>query len=226
MKDFIVPGEVLYAEPRRFDGSFVEDNQTFSSVLSVKYDDKVVPLKGKYTPVVSDYVIGVIKEERFSGYEIDINSPYEGTLSSRDLRESFEVGQVVSAVIRAVDEVNEALLVEPRKLWGGHIVEVESVKIPRVIGRNNSMVMMLEQYTGSRIFVGKNGRIYVKGGNAALALLAILKIAKEAHVHGLTDRVKAFLEEEYRKAGKTPSASSSLLSEPAEAREERDESMP
>ncbi len=199
MKDFIVPGELLYDEPRRFDGSYVESAKTYASVLSVKYDDKVIPLKGKYTPVVSDYVIGIVKEERFSGYLIDINSPYIGNVSSRDLRETFQVGQVVSVIIRSVDEVNEAICVEPRRIWGGSIVEVEPVKIPRVIGRNNSMVTLLEQFTGSRIFVGKNGRIYLKGGNTSLAVLAILKISKEAHVHGLTDRIKAFLEEEAQK---------------------------
>lgn len=223
MKDFIVPGETLYDEPRRFEGSFVEGQKTFASVLSVRYDDKVIPLKGKYTPIVSDYVIGVVKEERFSGYVIEINSPYDGNVSSRDLRETFTVGQVVSVIVRSVDEVNEPVLVEPRKLWGGHIVEVEPVKIPRVIGRNNSMVQLLEQYTGCRIFVGKNGRVYLKGGNTALAILAILKIGREAHLHGLTDSIKNFLESELKKAGQPLPAAAEGLPEgaPVEAPENK-----
>ncbi|MBU1197871.1 hypothetical protein KJ765_05175 [Candidatus Micrarchaeota archaeon] len=200
MKDFIVPGEVVYDQPRRFDGSFVDREKTFASVLSVKYDDRVVALKGLYTPVVSDYVIGIIKHELFSGYKVDLNSPYIGMLSSRDLRERFEVGQVISVVIRMADEVKEAELVEPRRLWGGRVIEIPAVKIPRVIGRNNSMVSLLEQYTGCRIFVGKNGRVYVKGDNTSLAIESVMKIAREAHMHGLTDRIKSFLEDE-TKAG-------------------------
>jgi exosome complex component RRP4 len=75
-------------------------------------------------------------------------------------------------------------------------MEVDSVKIPRVIGRNSSMVTMIEKYSRSKLFVGKNGRVYIKEGNIALAVRAILKISKEAHIHGLTDRIQAFLEKE------------------------------
>lgn len=199
MKDIVVPGELAYDQPRRFEGSFVDDGKTFASVVSVRYGDKIVALKGKYKPLVGDYVVGIVSEQKFAGYEVDLNSPYVGLISSRETREQFEVGEVVSSVVRSVDEVNEALLVEPRKLYGGRLIEIESVKIPRVIGRNSSMVSMLEQYTRSKIFVGKNGRIYLKDGNVPLAIMAILKISREAHLQGLTDRMKAFLEQEAAK---------------------------
>jgi exosome complex component RRP4 len=196
MNEIRVPGDVLYEEPKRFQGSFVDGSKTIASVICAKYDDKVVALKGKYLPIMQDYVVGIITEQRFNGYTIDLNSPYEGQLSSRESREQFQIGDVVSALIQDVDEVNEAMLVEPRKLWGGRLMEVDSVKIPRVIGRNSSMVTMIEKYSRSKLFVGKNGRIYIKEGNIALAVRAILKISKEAHIHGLTDRIQAFLEKE------------------------------
>ncbi len=196
MVEICVPGDLLYEEPKRFLGSFIEGNKTFANVICTKYDDKVVPLKGKYLPIIQDYVIGIVKDVRFNGYTIDLNSPYEGQLSSRESRESFQIGDVVSALIQDVDEVNEAMLVEPRKLYGGRLVEIESVKIPRVIGRNSSMVTMIEKFSRSRLFVGKNGRIYLKEGDIPLAAMSILKITKEAHLHGLTDRMQAFLEQE------------------------------
>ncbi|MFH1106285.1 MAG: hypothetical protein V1787_00155 [Candidatus Micrarchaeota archaeon] len=201
MNDIVVPGELAYDQPHRFEGSFIDNNKTYVSVVSVRYGDKIVALKGKYKPLVGDYVVGVVSEQKFAGYTIDLNSPYEGLISSKETREQFELGDVVSTVVRSVDEVNEALLVEPRKLFGGRLIEIGSVKIPRVIGRNSSMVSMLEQYTKSKIFVGKNGRIYLKDGNLALAVLAILKISREAHLPGLTDRMKAYLEEEAAKNG-------------------------
>ncbi|MFH1751151.1 MAG: KH domain-containing protein, partial [Candidatus Micrarchaeota archaeon] len=114
---------------------------------------------------------------------------------SRESRENFQIGDVMSALIQDVDEVNEPMLVEPRKLYGGRLIEIEPVKIPRVIGRNSSMVTMIEKYAKTKLFVGKNGRIYIKEGDIPLAAMAILKISKEAHTHGLTDRVQAFLEE-------------------------------
>lgn len=199
MSDICVPGDILYPEAKRFQGSFIEDGKTIASVICAKYDDKIVPLKGKYLPIPQDYVVGVISEQRFSGYTIDLNSPYEGQLSSRESREQFQIGDVVSALIQDVDEVNEAMLVEPRKLYGGRLMEVDSVKIPRIIGRNSSMVTMIEKYAKCKLFVGKNGRIYIKEGNIGLAAMAILKISKEAHLHGLTDRIAAFLEEESKK---------------------------
>ncbi len=199
MKDIVVPGELAYEQPQRFEGSFVENGKTYASVVSVRYGDKIVALKGRYKPLVGDYVVGIVSEQKFAGYEVDLNSPYIGLISSRETREQFEVGGVVSSVVRSVDEVNEALLVEPRKLFGGRLVEIESVKIPRVIGRNSSMVSMLEQYTKSKIFVGKNGRIYLKDGNVPLSIMAVLKISREAHLAGLTDRMKAFLEQESAK---------------------------
>ncbi|MFH1199668.1 MAG: hypothetical protein V1708_01225 [Candidatus Micrarchaeota archaeon] len=201
MDDIVVPGELAYDAPHRFDGSFIDNGKTYVSVVSVRYGDKIVALKGKYKPLVGDYVVGIVEEVKFAGYEINLNSPYQGMISSKETREQFAVGDVVSSVVRSVDEVNEALLVEPRKLYGGRLLEIESVKIPRVIGRNSSMVSLLEQFTKSKIFVGKNGRVYLKDGNLALAVLAILKISKEAHLPGLTDRMNAFLAEEAAKNG-------------------------
>ncbi|MFH1257740.1 MAG: RNA-binding protein [Candidatus Micrarchaeota archaeon] len=196
MAEIHVPGDLLYSEPKHFIGAFVDKNSTFASLICTKYDDKVVPLKGKYLPVVQDYVVGIVKDVRFSGYTVDMNSPYDGQLSARESRENFQIGDVISALIQDVDEVNEPMLVEPRKLFGGRLLEVESVKIPRIIGRNSSMVSMIEKYSRSKLFVGKNGRIYIKEGNLPLAVRSILKIEKEAHLHGLTDRMQAFLEAE------------------------------
>ncbi|MFH1750296.1 MAG: hypothetical protein ABH863_01305, partial [Candidatus Micrarchaeota archaeon] len=128
MVEIFVPGDQLYPEPKRFMGSFVSENKTYASVICTKYDDKVVPLKGKYLPIIQDYVVGVVTEQRFSGYTVDLNSPYNGQLSSRESRENFQIGDVMSALIQDVDEVNEPMLVEPRKLYGGRLIEIEPVK--------------------------------------------------------------------------------------------------
>jgi len=201
MSEIIVPGDLIYKEPKRFEGSFVDNGSTYASVVSVKYDDRVVALKGKYRPIIGDYIVGIISEVKFNCFVVDLNSPYVGEISSRETREPFQVGDIVSAAITDVDEVNEAMLVEPRKMWGGRLLEIEAVKIPRVIGKNSSMLAMIEDGTQCRIFVGKNGRLYLKGGNLALAEMCILKISKEAHLHGLTDRIKNFIDEEKAKNG-------------------------
>lgn len=195
-KKIIVPGEVVFESPKRVEGTYVEGGKTFASAISVMSDDRIIPLKGRYLPKLGDLVVGIVKEEKFSGYVIDLNSPYEGQLSARESRETFELADVLSAEIIDVNEVHEAVLGRPRRLWDGEILDIEPVKVPRVIGRNASMLSTLRQYTKADITVGKNGRIYLKGGDVALATLTILKICREAHLSGLTDRITAFLQAE------------------------------
>lgn len=199
MSELVLPGTFVVDKPMRVEGTFVEKNKTFTSVIGMLRDGRVIPLKGYYVPRLGDYVIGVVSEIRFSGFEVDLNSPYPGNISARDTREAFEVGDVVSAKVRAVTEVNKSDLIEPRKFWGGRLMEVESVKVPRLIGRNGSMLDMLKTYCKCDVFVGKNGRAYLKGGNVALAEMAVLKISRESHLRGLTDRMKHFLEKESSK---------------------------
>lgn len=198
-KKIAVPGDLVSDRPVRVEGTFVENNKTFASVVSLVSGDKIIPLKGCYLPNYGDYVVGIVSLELFSGYILELNSPYEGVLSNKDTREEFKVGDVLAVKIMAVDEVNKSMLGEPRRLNGGEIIEVESVKVPRIIGRNGSMLQMLRDYTHSDIFVGKNGRVYIKGGDSVLASLSIQKICKESHTSGLTDRMQAFLQEESAK---------------------------
>lgn len=199
MKRIVVPGEKVFDEPKRGDALFVDQGATYATTVSLACDDRVIPLKGYYLPRVEDYVIGIVKEQTFTGYVVDLNSPYEGRLSDRSIREELRIGDVVSAKIDAVNEVHEAVLEEPRRFWGGEVMEIEHVKVPRVIGRNASMLSTIREYTNSQVFVGKNGRVYLKDGNTALASMAILKICREAHTSGLTERVIAFLASESKK---------------------------
>lgn len=193
-KKIVIPGEKVGDGAKRLEGCFVDSGKTYASVVSIMQDEKVVPLKGKYLPIPGDYVVGIVSEERFSGFTLDLNSPYEGQVSARDIREPLRVGDVVFVKISFVDEVNNASLADPRRLYGGEIIEIEPVKVPRVIGRNSSMVTMIRDYTGTDLFVGKNGRLYLKGKNTTLAGEAIFKICREAHTSGLTERIKQFLE--------------------------------
>lgn len=189
-----MPGELVSEKPYRAEGVFVENGKALSAVMGIVEDGRLIPLKGPYFPKRGDYVIGVVKEEGFYGWMVDLHSPFEGKISARETREKFRIGDIVSAKIFEVDEVGEALLGEARKLWGGEVLEVESSKIPRVIGKNGSMISLIKSHTNAEIFAGQNGRIYLRNGNTALAVLAILKICREAHVSGLTDRISVFLE--------------------------------
>ena len=83
-----------------------------------------------------------------------------------------------------------------RKLKGGRIIEVNPHKVPRIIGKQGSMVMMIKDATKCNITVGQNGLIWIDGEpmNELLALQTIRKIEKESHMSGLTDKIKEYLE--------------------------------
>jgi len=198
MARVVVPGELLADSPRKTNFTYVENEKTYSSILGL-FDEvgfRLIPLEGVYVPSLYDIVVGVVEEVKFAGYTVDINSPYQGFLPAKDSRYEYELGDVISAKVKQVDEVKNIILENARKLREGEIVEISPAKVPRVIGKKNSMLNLLRTATGSEIIVGNNGRIWIKGGNSALAARAILKIEKEAHTTGLTERIETLLREE------------------------------
>ena len=87
-----------------------------------------------------------------------------------------------------------------RKLGEGRILRMDPNKVPRLIGKAASMINLLKETTGCRISAGQNGVIWVQGapGPELVAVKAIRKIEAESHIPGLTDRVKAFLDDEIK----------------------------
>ena len=194
----VVPGELITTERKR-PGShvFIEDGKIYSDVLGLTYTDSpvasVIPLHGKYMPQSNDLIVGIVVNETFRGYLVDINSFYFSFISKEYLREPLQRGSVISAKITEVNEINEAELDDVRVFYGGDLITVSPVKAPRIIGKNGSMLDVLKQGTGCSLLVGRNGRIWVKDGNSKLLIKAIRKIEDEAHMSNLTNRIEKFL---------------------------------
>jgi exosome complex component RRP4 len=190
----VFPGEEISQKPERISYAFIENGKTYSTVVGLFSEGKLVPLEGPYEPLLEDIVVGIITEVRFSGYSVDINCPYISFLSSREIRERFEMGDAIMARIVKVDEVKNIDLGDAKKLPDGHLVKVSSVKVPRIIGKKNSMIETIQAATGCQLSAGRNGYIWVAGkGDFSLAQKAIRMIESQAHTRGLTDRVAAFL---------------------------------
>jgi len=190
----VMPGEVVADKPERISYAYVEDGKTYSTVVGLFSEGKLVPLEGPYEPLPDDLVVGIISEVKFSGYSVDVNCPYVAFLSSREIRERFEMGDAIFARIIKVDEVKNMDVADAKKLPEGRLVRASSVKIPRIIGKKNSMVDMIRANTGCEVIAGRNGYIWITGkGDANLAEKAIRMIESQAHTHGLTDRVAAYL---------------------------------
>jgi len=172
----------------------------------------VVPLSGVYIPKEGDIVIGIVSRISGSTIIVDIRSPYQGVIpiprgratERVDLRKyDLKLGDVILAKVKAFDGSSSLLLTIDMeglgKLEDGYILEVEPAKVPRVIGKRQSMLTILREKTRSEIIVGNNGRIWVKTPSLKELLAlekALRKIEMESHVSGLSDRVSSFLTRE------------------------------
>ncbi len=202
----VTPGEVVTEERVKLGpGVYVQDGKVVAKVLGLaEVRDgyaRVVPLEGNYVPKQGDTVVGIVVDIKIPGYDVDINSPYRAFLPRDQVREPLEYGDVIVATVRFVDEVRNSVLENARKLEGGQLIYIASPRVPRVIGKNASMITNIKNLTGSRVLVGANGRIWIKGGHADIARDAIFKVEREAHTHGLTDRVAEYIKERLAEEG-------------------------
>ncbi|HIQ10296.1 MAG TPA: RNA-binding protein [Euryarchaeota archaeon] len=196
----VVPGEVITEEHVKLGpGVYIRDGKVVAKVLGLaEVRDgvaRVIPLEGKYVPKVGDSVIGIIVDVKIPGYDVDINSPYMAFLPKDSVEGEADYGDVVVGTIKYVDEVRNALLENAVVLKGGELIHISPSRVPRVIGKNASMINLLKNMTGAAILVGANGRIWIHGGHLGVAKEAIFKIEREAHISGLTDRITKFLED-------------------------------
>ena len=202
MSRIVVPGEVVADKPQRMAYTFSDGVKTYSTALSLLNEDgKLVPLEGPYEPLVEDIVVGFVTDVRFTGYSLELGGAHSAFLSSRDCRASLALGSIAQARIINVDEVRSIDLADARVLTGGWIEKISPVKVPRLIGKRNSMINMIAQISGCQLVVGRNGFVFVSAtGNHALALKAIKMVEAQAHTSGLTDRVAALLAAETGKS--------------------------
>jgi len=195
MTKIVMPGDVVSDRPARMAYAFSDGQKTYATVVAMlSPEGKIIPLEGPYEPLAEDYIVGFISDVRFAGYSIDIGGAYSASLSARDSREKFALGDILLAKIISVDEVKNMDLSDARKLTGGRIEKISPVKVPRLIGKKNSMITMIADATLCQLVVGRNGYVFISHkGNHGLAVEAIRMIELEAHTSGLTDRVGAYL---------------------------------
>jgi exosome complex component RRP4 len=212
-KQLVVPGDLL-AEGDYISGdsTYKKNGKIYANRLGlVDYNGKlvhVVALKAFYVPAPGDLVIGKIVETTPGGWVIDIKAPHLARLRASDVVERsfkpettdlpsiFDVGDLIIAKVIDYDRTRDPILTvrEPGlgKIMRGQLIEVTPTKIPRVIGRQGSMVGMIKKETGCQLTIGQNGWILISGRSPEderLAIMALRKIEAESHTSGLTDRV-------------------------------------
>lgn len=217
-KNIVVPGQEVAAGMDFLPGNgvFREGDKLLSSKVGIVNISgrliKIIPLAGRYLPREGDIVIGKVIGMGFSGWRINVGWPFEANLSLRDASSEFieknadlsryyNYGDyVVTQIINVISaKVIDLTMKGPglRKLGPGRLIEATPSKVPRIIGKQGSMINMIKDATGCKISVGQNGLIWLIAETPekeSLAVETIHKIEDESHISGLTDRIKEFLE--------------------------------
>ncbi len=216
-RKIVVPGEVIVEGQNYLPGE--NARREGKEIISMRYglldiNDrlvKVIPLSGVYLPRKGNVIIGKVIDISYNGWLIDINSPYSaflpimecrGFITKRDdLSQIYDYDEMIIAKVIGVKGRGVDLSTKERgfhKIDEGIIIKINPHKVPRIIGRQGSMVNMIKDYTKCNIVVGQNGLIWVKGDSIESELIAkdvINFIADQCYIDGLTDKVKEYLEE-------------------------------
>jgi len=209
-RKIIIPGEVIVKGDDFLPGEGTE--KTDKGIIALRFGlaeesnklVKVIPLSGVYQPRRGNVVIGQVANITMNGWFVDINCSDNAFLSLNEvpryvdkdgMEDVMDIGDMIIAKIWNINKRGIDLSIKSRglgKIDEGIIVSVNSNKVPRVIGKEGSMVKLIKEKTGCNITVGQNGVIWIKGNkikDELKAKKAILFIAEKSFIDGLTEEV-------------------------------------
>jgi len=215
-RKIVIPGEVIVKGDNYLPGEGTEKRD--SEIVSLRYglaDEsqglvKVIPLSGVYIPRRGNVVIGKVENVVFNGWILNIKTASNGFLGVADypkyveknaLDEVMDIGDMVVVKIWNVNRRGIDLTMKSRglnKIDNGMIIEINPNKVPRVIGKEGSMVSLIKEKTGCNITVGQNGLIWINGDKVEdelLARRAIEFVSDKSFISGLTDKVQEWFKE-------------------------------
>ena len=218
----VIPGEVIVSGEDYLPGEGTEKRG--ADIVAIRYGlaeessslVKVIALSGIYQPRGGNVVVGKVENITFNGWMIDINSPIGAFLSlsevprfvSKDsMSEVLDIGDMLVAKIIGVNGRGIDLTIKMRglgKIEEGMIIKINSNKVPRVIGKEGSMINIIKNETGCNITVGQNGLIWIKGDRIEDELFvkrAIMFVTEKSFTSGLTEEVQKWFDK-HKKEGR------------------------
>ena len=216
-REVVIPGEIIAQGGDYLPGEGTE--KIGNEIIAIKYGlaeesnrlIRVIPLSGVYQPRNGNIVIGEVENITFYGWVIGLDAPEDAFLplqevpkyvSKDGLSDVFNIGDMLVAKIVGISNRGIDLTVKGRglgKIDGGIIIKINPSKVPRIIGKEGSMINIIKQESNCDITVGQNGLIWVKGNeveNELLVKKAINFIAEKSFATGLTDEIKEWFEKE------------------------------
>jgi len=215
-RKIVVPGEMIIEGEDYLPGDFTEkvDGKVFALKYGLAENQnnliKIIPISGIYNPRRGKMVIGRVEMITANGWVVDIGAADNAFLSLMEvpryvnkdaMEEVFDIGDILLAKIWTINRRGIDLSVKTRgagKIEEGLIFEINPNKVPRVIGKEGSMIKIIKENTGCDITVGQNGGVLVRGSSIDAELFAkkaIRFIEEKSFISGLTDEVTKWFAE-------------------------------
>jgi len=214
---FVLPGDIIVTGDYTPEQNVIIDGDRAISTtvgFSEVNDNRVgvISLTGFYIPKIDDLVIGKVISFSALSWEIDINSYYSAILPASDIfgrdftssRDNLSLklakGDLIAARIVNTGSREPLITISGQdlgKIDSGELVKISPSKVPRLIGKQGSMIQAIEGATNSSITIGQNGWVIVSNDetNGLLkAIEAIRLVDEQAHVANLTDKVNKMFE--------------------------------
>ncbi|MBU1252359.1 MAG: exosome complex protein Rrp4 [Nanoarchaeota archaeon] len=216
-RKIVIPGELIVAGEEYLPGEGTEKNG--SEIVALRYGlaeesnhlVKVIALSGVYQPRIGNVVIGKVENITFYGWVISIDAADDAFLplqevpkyvSKEGLSEVLDIGDMVVAKIIGVNTRGIDLTIKSRgleRIDDGLVIKINPNKVPRVIGKEGSMINLIKDNSGCNITVGQNGLIWILGKNIEDELLVkkvINFITEKSFISGLTEEVEEWFKNE------------------------------
>lgn len=217
IRKIVIPGEIIVKGEDYLPGEGTEKqgNEIVAMMYGLTEESnklvKIIPLSGVYQARRGNVVIGRVVRITFNGWFIDIDTSEDAFLSLTEvpryvnkdgLEEVMDMGDMVVAKIWNINKRGIDLSIKSRglgKIDEGIIVKINSSKVPRVIGKEGSMINLIKNKTNCNITVGQNGWIWIQGDtieNELHAKKAILFVTEKSFIEGLTDKIQKWFDKE------------------------------
>lgn len=216
-RQIVIPGETIVSgneflpgDGAYRDGADVVANRYGIAIIFEKHV-RVVPVSGAYYPKRGDTIIGTIVDITFNGWLIDFGGAQNAFLpvaevpryvNKNEMAEFLNFGETVIVKVWDVKSRGVDASMKMRgygKVEGGMIVSIGPNQVPRVIGKEGSMVKMIKNATGCDVTVGQNGKVWISGkstDNEVITRKIVEFIGAHAVTAGLTEKVEKMIKAE------------------------------
>ena len=215
-REVVVPGEIIVQGDDFLPGDGTKKQEEGIMALRYGLADKsdnlvrVIPLSGPYNPRAGNVVIGKVVMLTEGGWVIDIGTPKTAFLSLTEvpmyvnknaLDEVMDLGDMGIFKITGLGRLGASLSIKSGffgKINEGIVFKINPHKVPRIIGKEGSMIKLIKERTGCKVTVGQNGVVWIKGDEIDKELFArkaVEFVADKSYIEGLTDKVEQFFKD-------------------------------